>query len=420
MTKQYIPDISFHLIFCFLTLKELTLIAQCSRYFKRLVTNPFFLNMVSYEDPFDIKNKLVEMIESPFQHTIKNIDCKSISYNTEMLQLFTRFTRLKKLTLQYTPDGNISNPNNLISKTIQDLDIFIYASLCSHHEMKLFLSETFHLFPNLIKLDLGFNYFFYFEAQFDLTNLVQLKHLETLILNDQHGYLSDTNIINVVRSLPELSVFAVHGPNFSLIKNRLENLRLLCAQPGAPRLLKIIDSESLELTDLETCPNEIEHLLNQLPAIEQVNLKIDNNVLIPIQLAKWTKSLQLYGRNFNVDDFKALSYFKKLESFSLYRCLVNRFSFENIINRKLKQLTIMDCIAIPMTFKSISQFNELTDLRLNNCTGLFASEFHFLFNCSKLEIIIIRNSGLILSEHWQAALKIPSSVFPSLRYQAIS
>jgi hypothetical protein len=44
-----IPDISYHLIYCFLSLKELTLVGQCGKTWNRLVTEPSFLNLFRHQ-----------------------------------------------------------------------------------------------------------------------------------------------------------------------------------------------------------------------------------------------------------------------------------------------------------------------------------------------------------------------------------
>jgi hypothetical protein len=416
MTKQqFIPDISFHLIFCFLTLKELTFIAQCSRHFKRLVTNPSFLNMVSFENMIDIKNKhtLVQMIESPFQHTVKNIK-HSIELLSGMLVMITQFTRLKKLTLRYKPNEKLNSPATL--KSLEELDILFIIS----HDTNLLLF-SFSSFPNLIKLNLCYENRFLFPFQFDSDKLAQLQNLETLNITDYHGYLTNSNIIETIRSLPVLKVLGLHG--FSFTDNRMGNLQRLCAQPGAPRLLKIIDSESFSFSlthsELLLPAYEIAHLLEQLPALNQIRVTIFNNIQFPIELARWTKSLSIFHSNFNIDDITALSHFNNLESFCLHGCNTNGLAFEKNISRQLKSLTIKDQHSKIISFERISQFTELTHLCLEECWGLLASDFHFLFHCRKLETIQIQSCwGLKLShlsDQCRAALKLPSYVFPSLK-----
>jgi hypothetical protein len=96
---MHIPDISYHLIFCFLSLKELTCIAQCNKEFTRLVTESSFLNMFHFQGVLNINRQMQiqSASQSPLRSVIVNI--KMDIYLDETME-FSHFNRLESLDLK--------------------------------------------------------------------------------------------------------------------------------------------------------------------------------------------------------------------------------------------------------------------------------------------------------------------------------
>jgi hypothetical protein len=117
--QYHVHDISYHLVFCFLTLKELAVIVQCSREFRRLVTMQSFISMYSSKEiiKLNINQSLNSLAKSPFRFFVYNISLQYFpgmnltSFTTLNL---TSFSRLNSVTV----DDNRHNwiLNHLIIK----------------------------------------------------------------------------------------------------------------------------------------------------------------------------------------------------------------------------------------------------------------------------------------------------------------
>jgi hypothetical protein len=98
---MYIPDISYHLIFSFLSFKQLSIVIQCSKEWQRISTHPSFINMFSNQSQcclFKNKRNINSSLSSPFKNAIRNI--KIDINNPEMTTIslvvhFSRFTSLE-------------------------------------------------------------------------------------------------------------------------------------------------------------------------------------------------------------------------------------------------------------------------------------------------------------------------------------
>jgi hypothetical protein len=378
-TSPYIPDISYQLIFCFLDLRELTHIAQCSRDYKRIVTNQSFMNMYKNTEEVSLPVNNVNnrswhlLIASPFQKAVQNIKF-NYRYPLEIFNLFSQFTNLKKLNL-------------------------------------------------------------YIECWNTLTDLSQFKKLESLIIKFHFRasvFFSgsiQSKIIADVRALPNFELLDVQD---LFTYYGLDNFRSLCAQPGAPPKLRTI--MSIEGDMKEKQQDEIFDLLQQLPSLYEIELIHCSNNLLPMSWAKWVKHIQFYEYEKIATSINHFDPFNQLESLNLNE---SYFWFDGELDQliganlaTLKHLTIKGIFEI--SFKLISKCTELIVLNICECdNGILTSEFHLLYNCRKLKELRLHkvHNGVFkcdwfkmedLSTEQQAALVIPSKVFPLLQVCEIS
>jgi hypothetical protein len=342
------PDISFQLIFCFLDLKELTLIAQCSQDFRRMVTNRSFLNMIQNID-FDVS--------SAPKNSIASIICQ--------------FKLLRRLRLY-----------NIKTKDI------------------------------------------------DISSIVQLKHLEILIIRVV-SCINHKIIIDTVRLLPALRILDVQGLfDFNTIDHFYEfigmtNLRLLCAQPGAPSSLTTIGSFGNDLSENQKI--ECAQLLERLPVFDTLEFDNDDHEYsspISILFSKWVTQIIFQNRKFVDSDISALLYFNRINYIHLSHCSITNTLLKQLVTAnvsRLKTLKLFNFVlnedVNSISFKTISKCTELVILDLWNCGGLCSRELHLLNQCKKLNEIEICNCGLKmenLSLKQKKILKLRSHTFPSL------
>jgi hypothetical protein len=368
-SNQYIPDISFHLIFCFLKLKELPHIEQCCHRFKRLVTNESFLKMFSSSHqeeviilPTNKKNDSRRwnlLIASPFQSLVQNVELYYNDFSLEeALPLFEQFKHLHNLNLNYIRFENINQ----------------------------------------------------------FSSISQLKKLETLRITFNHIYSFQCleYIIEIVRALPELLVLDVEEL-FGIYK--VENIRLLCAQPGAPFKLTTIKSITSHKLDHQN-QKEISDLFQQLPALCAIELK-GWCYSLPQHLAKWVNRIHFDDYEDDDHDIETFEIFNRIESITIIEFCISSLGLEKLIRTnfsRLKHLTFERGLAT-LSFTLISKCTELIVLNISHCNrGLISSEFHLLNNCTKLKELRLHKCGINLSEQQKATSKL----FLSLRICQVS
>jgi hypothetical protein len=434
--EKYIPDISYHLIFCFLNISELRLISLCSHHFKRLVTNKSFITMYLCEETIIIKNSnnLPVMFETPLQNVVKKLEYHG-SVSPSILESFKHFPHLQKiklfnysshLTIYHKLSPVFLETNTIPLHSLQEFCVVLYSSI-SYYDFITLFSSFVSLNPNLKTLDiqfLGFVGHHIHNLSKYILKLSQLKQLEVLKLNFSSWFYESIcpNIIDTVRRLPVLRVLDVDILFPVDIDNSLENLRQLCAQPGAPPALTTIGSFDMRMSQSQQL--ECVQLLQQLPLLHTIDLLVyGNNHAIPTSLVPWIETIMFQSRFFD-NDFKPLSLFHRLHSLILIGCYIDDDSFGQLLRSiasSLKKLKVVNQIA-SSTFSliTISACIHLTHLELENCSGFFIeSELYFLLTqCSKLQQIEISNCDfnmMKMSKDEQEALKIPSKLFSSLK-----
>jgi hypothetical protein len=385
MSEKSIPGISYHLIFCFLTLKELTLISQCSNEFRQLVTNKQFLNMYSWKKmiTFSDRGATYLISSSPFKCVVEHIE--------------------------------FSKPH----RSSDDFDSPKYSIFLLH------FFKVLPLFLNLTTLEIEFLYSINMN-NINISSICQLTKLESLFIHFGMNliHLVSTQIIDTVRLLPRLEILDVFNLfNFDEDPDALSKLQHLCEQPGAPQELKTIRSISGGIYQIQHL--ECYRLLQQIPKLDTVEFLSWNGVSsFPVSLARWVQKIDIYHRYIVDDDIMALSKLNRLDSIGLMGCEISSASLAQLIavhSKRLKELKINDLFSTAdlISFATISQCTELTQLLLSKCLGLVADEFHLLNNCKKLQEIQLSYCGFNMNDlsiDQQNALKIPSRIFPLLEH----
>jgi hypothetical protein len=372
-----IPDISFHLVFGFLNLKELTLISQCSHNFRRMATNQSFLNMFSHDNIIKIydTNTFNSLVASPFKHIIRNI----------------KFGDHSSL---------IKSLSSLISQTklLRKLKLVIYTD------------------------DIA-----------TLSAIGQLKHLEILIMK-LDPYDPDPNheiIIDTIRLLPALRVLDVQRLfDFNSVLDKhcdatigMTNLRRLCVQPGAPSSLTTICSFDNNLSEIQQI--ECAQLLEKLPVLDKLDFLFDEgDCFIPILLAKWVTCFIFEYHDFFKTGISGLLNFNRIIYIDLTDCSIQDAMLQQLVTAhasRLKTLKLSnfdsDNLVMIISFETISKCSELNTLVLHHCFGLRSSEIHLLNQCKKLKEILLHDCGLKMEDltaENQKALGLRSTTFPSL------
>jgi hypothetical protein len=428
--QQYIPDISFHLIFCFLSVRELSIILQCSHDFKRLVTQKSFISMYSSSSENEIlaiKDSQLSLLEaSLFKPIVKNIEFQCDS-SLDVLWMLTKFTSLKKMILCNETEKSC-HPRWIpykphILNSLQELYMnFNYTFNSRSFANKLF--NSFSYFPNLKKLEVEFHATNYF-AGFYMSTISQLQKLKSLrmrFIQSNFRRIYEI-IIDSVRLLPELEVLDIDGLfPFKNTDDGMINLRRLCAQPGPPPALKTIGLFR------EKIPRhyqvEFVELLKQLPSFDRIDYTLLSNAdSFPIYLSLWIQKMIIFDTLFIDVDISKLGLFNRLSSIILTNCSISKVLFTQFIETHASRLEELEvdntllCSLDIISFRTISLCTNLVHLHISNCRHLLASEFHFLNECKNLRKIVIYRCGFIyhdLSADQKLALQLPSEVFPKL------
>jgi hypothetical protein len=418
--SNYIPDISYHLVFCFLSFHQLPLIAQCSKEWNRIVTEPQFLNMFRHNETTNIVN--IEHISnahsSALRHMIRKV---SMSYQPlKSTQFLTQFHHLQFLDIK-------------IKWEAADFDITsVFKALGSHLlELKVHISSV----------DFFSNYFFRFEnALCFLTSLTSL-HLTSNRLQT----INDTKFLTQMK---QLKTFVCDCIDFIIVHesftqdlsccSELTHLNLFEGNEIAIYLSSL--SESLKNTKLnhlggflnvsETQQYECLDILNNLSYLQTIGIRInafyeDTIPPIPKILGKWIQHLEILGRVSDQDviDINSLPYLKSLV---LNQCM-NNFQIKMLIEglpTRLEHLCISSAryLVLEISFQSLSRCIELKTLDLSTIVIINEHDFESLQNLKQLESITIIYSSFgqnpklnFASPNIQSALKLPSHIFPKLK-----
>jgi hypothetical protein len=420
------PDISYHLIFCFLSLKELPLIARCSKEWNRLVTQPSFLNMFPKQHIyFDRETMIQSASTSSFQIIISriklNISFLCPSSATSYLTHFKHLIYLNLNMVNYwfgnnnkTSDGFVSHVFQLLGSTLRQLTISI--------------SPDFTTFALLNQLQNALSF---------LTSLESLK-----IMNNSTRHFNFTNS-SFLSHMKELKLFSCDCiGNISLIRDLPDNLALCSSLVHLDLQGYLFDNlvefkkvfkafQNSKINHLAGLYNihkdqeyECAQLLNQLSHLRSIDISLVSlDHPIPKLLGKWIHRLSINNRIFSEKDILDIINLPHLKSLCLlYRCKLSSEQMENLIGGLSYQLEHLHVNLshgpLVISFQPLSKLVNLKSLSFQDVFMKDFREYELLTNCKQLESIKMKSQYLFkekLSENMQEALKIPSSVFPRLK-----
>jgi hypothetical protein len=405
-----IPDISFQLVFCFLPFRELPLIARCSKEFKRIVTEPLFLNMFRQNEEMNLEQKVNfhNASTSVFRHIIRQMTFfHEPLEHTRFLPHFhhpvfkalgSHLLELKVDTIPQDEDELPLNPpsfchfqsalsfltslTSLYLSNFVDEERFYDMSFLTHmKQLKTFRCDYIDIYLIPIQ-DLAHN----------LSFCSELTHLDLFRENDIVHHLPDPQLAGALKQtkLNHLGVFY----------NVSQDQQYDCAQ-----------------------------ILNHFSYLKTIGIEIETTMTgattIPTLLGKWIHNLELSYRTISDKDVLDLISLPHLKSLELYHCVITDLQMKTLIeglSTKLQDFVVyyspyLDSVCVKIIFDSLSRCTKLKSLHLSNIGGVKDSEFDSRNNCKLLESISISNT-----DPWRprplnipSVLKNPSIVFPMLK-----
>jgi hypothetical protein len=383
--KLYIPDISYHLIFRFLSLHQLPQIAQCCREWKRIVTEPSFLKMFPYNNIFQIKtNRDCERIsKSQFCHIIRKIcftcHLKSTSY-------LIHFRQLKSLeihvNLKKQKTFDIRPVFLALAPTLTELKLKFdtYHSILNLPPSFYYLQEALSYLESLHSFKLDVNCQLFNNISF----LSRMKKLQSFSF-EKHFYRGGgaEDVFNILCGLPELTRLEFANCSIVSIFNGMKNSKL-----------KHISGVYI---------TQDHHPFDTIPQLQTLNICVLPINVIPTPLGKWIQSLAI-----DISNVFPEQSFQDIVSFPILKSIRIRYFY---VHSNLRVDELIEQLASRL---------ENLDLSAHFHTSSFNStliSFKSISKCQKLETLSLKNFRV--SSETQHALTIPSSTFPMLKKSVI-
>jgi hypothetical protein len=416
-----IPDISLQLAFCFLSLKELPLVAQCNKWWNRVVTEKFFFQMYR-DDSFSTQRfdtfGFTFLCLSSFRHAVRKLSYPNNCFVSSNMRLISQFTQLSSLDIEISSlmnrDGNYDYHSTFMLfptslrilklKIIQDVITLpslldAISSLKQIHELHIESEQE-------LKLDFSFIY--------------SLMNLEILNTDFKYDKITQKSMLTAIRSLPKIRELHAHHSLSS--ESILTWLRQLCAQPGAPSSLMIIPTlQKIGFNDQAECVQ----LLCQLPSFKSISYQCINRFSISDKLSPFIH--QLYIEDYVFNDDEPIFSMVQLYDLTLFRCELPDQKLVSFFNTIGKQLICLEVLLISVNchvlFSSLSNLNQMKKLKIGfesiNHVAYAANLFQ-LHSCSllqSLDIIIIQDvdDDELLCNQFKSTLSLPSLLIPSLK-----
>jgi hypothetical protein len=434
-TYNTIPDISYHLIFCFLPLRELPQVARCCKEWKRIVTAPSFLNMFRHEDVLEIEDekKLCSTAGGSFRHVIRDIIIKYIWTKSSAITFLINFHRIQSLELEIGVLNlklDITPLFKALAHRLRHLKVnFSHWSVNVDDHLNRF-QNALSLLVSLTSLTLiddlmkGLNYILF---------LSQMKKLKSFHCNGIYYLPSEKDIIDCFRDMPDLIdleldsfsyiEFVPHGG----IRHNLNLLNELISEKHKFKLKHLGNFNIGHTIDCKFDDALCEHLLNKLEDLQTIKIKLQHSLInIPKQLGKWIQHLEISQMNFSdqhVIDILSLPYLKFIK---IKYCEIKGFQMKTLIHglSHILETYHFEHGMNQISFKDLSECFKLKSIYLMDIVQLNAEEFDSLLSCKHLESIHIRHDkvrypfcGFNLKANCKMhhALKIPSKAFPNLK-----
>jgi hypothetical protein len=375
-SNNIIPDISYHLIFCFLSLRQLPLIAQCSKEYKRIVTELSFLNMFRHKyamELFKIKNKQqIELLsKSPFHHAIRGI-------------------------IMHDTYGNLLSNSIYFIQFYKLISLDIAIDWCEDRKQNFDIKPVFQaLGPGLLKLKIIVFNNPYKSSPWNFQKaLLFLTSLTSLELNKV--FPTDCSFLSHMKQLRSFSCdfdLTHLYLNYSSPSDNsfVYQMRNVCTELENSKL-KNIGSFKYFTNIPKKQESECLQLLNRFNQLETIDIKFVCNDKIPTFLGKWIQNLEFHQRTITDRDMSDMIInLPNLKSITLESCMIQPLQIKNLINGLCKRLEVL-CINsengfhvtyFQVPFDSLFTCTKLKSLKLALVYDLEMNKIDELFICCK-------------------------------------
>jgi hypothetical protein len=421
--KQFdIPDISLQLIFCFLYLKELPVIAQCCKRWYKLVTENFFFKLYGMTDiSLDFQeNNFPLFCLSPFRHLLNTLIFHDQANNN--ISFIPQFSQLRSLEFKISFNTQQNRETDYLSTFISFPP--------SLRILKIYITDSFDYAAPLAKLLHAVSHAkqieeFYIENDNDeseiddFTFISHLINLKKLTINCKFNLVARNSLFVVLSSLPKLTAY--HSTFRFVPDGILTSLRLLLSSSLTclPGFVNIHIDDQLEFA----------HLLNQLPCLKDIEYGCtgDHPMQLPRPhaLAQRVGYLFITDRVFTDDDVDSIISMKELYQISFSCCSMTGMQFRRICNGIGKQLQYLRFDRIQINchdlFEHLSKCTQLYNLELNFFIEdhvEYAMNLFQLRSCTNLKKLVIKihdNAESSCSQLFKQALTLPCALIPSLQ-----
>jgi hypothetical protein len=424
-----IPDISYHLIFCFLSLRELTIIAQCNREWNRLVTTPSFVNMFRHQDVLEFANEdsLISASQSPFRNMIHAMRINYESKQNSTILHLIHFPRLVFLDLilrfkideQYT---KITPIFDVLAPRLHVLKVITKA----HSIYQYWTSHSFDEFQHALSL---------------------LTSLQSLTLTE-HNECNIFKHFSFLSSMKQLTTFSCDSIHYLTNHEELLNNIFLCSKLSFLDLGYYFEYGDSDAKTKEFCrlfkKSKLKHIgtfsfddrfmnhsmiVNEMSFLQTIGVTLDSQSSISScsPFSKWIRQIEINDILFSDEDVNSVIALTNLKSLDLIRCSIGKNQLEALIHGISQRLETL-CIKtghfiVEISLPCLSQIIHLKSLKLKNIFIEDLRKFELLYKCKQLEMISISyHSDLkdsfgfrIDGSNMREAFKIPCKLLPMLK-----
>jgi hypothetical protein len=336
------PNISLQLVFCFLPLKDLAVVAQCCNKWYKAVTQQAFFNMYQAGEDLFLRfnsDSFSLICKSPFRQALRFLSFDGRQTSLLNLNLITHLSKLNSLELnmhlqlEYTFMLDYSIIFSTFPSSLRKLKIFVTSGMKYKDQTTQFIDALSSLtqIKELYLQELNA------KVISDYSFISSLINLEILSITTYPLFYKDSSdsIISSIRSLPQLTEFHSDCPlNHSY--QFMESLRKLCAQPGAPTLLKHLpEFNTIKIEDQTECV----HLLSQLPSLKHIHYRSVAYHDIPNALGHLIKYLSIEGRRLSEQDIDTLISMPQLIELFIIESEITEKQFERLLSKIGNRLT---------------------------------------------------------------------------------
>jgi hypothetical protein len=375
-TNNEIPEFYFHLIFCFLRLKEIPIIAQCSKKMRDIVMSPSFVKLFKHTESLGIHEAtVISASNSIFHNLVQEISIGNTPFH--LPTYLVHFPRLSKLSLTFTfIHGDIFDIRpafKTIAPRIKELRINI------HIKFDDVFPSSYVNFRNAL-------------CSFTKVSCFNIRICTPYI--SRYGYSGGSGrLLGLIKPLRcMLDLVHLKIPEFFLHNSQgHEGFTQLFTHPVHQKLKSIDTFHDIPYHYQE----EFRRLFSALPSLESVQVVVLNQGPIPTLLGKWIKDLYIEQRTLYEPDINAIVSIGNLISISIQNCKIDNMNVQNLIrclSSRLERLILSFANqSCAISFDLLSTCTKLKWLTITNVLGLRAESINLLEQCIHLEFVIIQN-----------------------------